>query len=273
MRLALLFFAALVASFACSYASAQAQQAPEPPNFVLIVADDMAASDLQHMTLTQEHLAAKGTTFSNALVSDPLCCPSRATILTGLYPHNHGIWSIYNERGGGFEGFRDRGLEERTVATWLDGAGYRTALMGKYFNGYNSRHIPPGWDEWLGMIGNFENRTMNDNGELVPLRGNQADLFAKEAGEFVGGSEEPFFLYIGTHAPHGPPDVASRHKRLFEGWKAPRTPAFNERDVSDKPAYVRQRAPLDGAKKKARRSVPLAAAFLTSRGRDGRLNR
>lgn len=105
------------------------------PNFVLIVTDDMAASDLAHMPLTQERLAAKGTTFENALVSDPLCCPSRATILTGLYPHNHGIWSIYNKRGGGAEGFRAKGLEQRTVAVALDAAGYRTALFGKYFNG------------------------------------------------------------------------------------------------------------------------------------------
>ena len=247
MSKGLRFLPVLLALLALS-CSAQAQEA-QKPNFVLIVTDDMAASDLQHMPLTQEHLASKGMTFSSALVSDPLCCPSRATILTGLYPHNHGIWSIYNQRGGGARGMRV--LEGKTIASKLQATGYTTGLAGKYANGYDGSWVPSGWDWWRGMVGNEPAQRYSLQGRTVGYRGAQADLLANQADAFLSETEGPFFLHLGPWAPHGPADVAARHADLFAGWRAPRTPAFNERDVSDKPANVRKRRMLDAGDRRA----------------------
>jgi N-acetylglucosamine-6-sulfatase len=96
-------------------------------------------------------MGSNGTTFENAYVTDPLCCPSRATILRGQYPHNHTILSNDAEEGGGEQKFRDLGLDRSTIATWLKGAGYRTSYIGKYLNDYEGgdTYIPPGWDEWF----------------------------------------------------------------------------------------------------------------------------
>src|SRR5215213_4461903 len=122
------------------------------PNIVVILTDDQRADQLGRMPAVAD-LAADGLTFANAYVSNPLCCPSRATILTGRYSHTTGVYRNENtEATGGWQAFRDD--ERSTVATWLDAAGYRTALVGKYLNGYGGDgHVPPGWNQWLAYIG------------------------------------------------------------------------------------------------------------------------
>jgi arylsulfatase A-like enzyme len=93
-------------------------------------------------------LVEEGTTFERAFVSLPSCCPSRATMLRGQYAHNHGIWgNLYPE--GGAKLFARKGLDSSTVATWLDGSGYRTTLVGKYLNEYETLDVTPGWDGWF----------------------------------------------------------------------------------------------------------------------------
>ena len=122
---------------------------PAAPNIVLIMTDDEDVRIHEFMPKTKALLADRGTTFANFFVSYPWCCPSRTTILRGQYAHNTGI--VGNEPPwGGFEMFHNRGLEESTVATWLQTAGYRTAMIGKYLNRYEPERdgIPPGWDEW-----------------------------------------------------------------------------------------------------------------------------
>ena len=103
------------------------------------------------MPNVQTLLAAEGLTFTNAFVTTPLCCPSRASILRGQYAHSHGVLNNVGENGG-FPAFYRLGDEDSTVATWLHDAGYRTALIGKYLNRYPKgaaeSHVPPGWDEW-----------------------------------------------------------------------------------------------------------------------------
>jgi arylsulfatase A-like enzyme len=222
---------------------------PASPNIVLINTDDQDTASMKYMPLVNEHLVREGITFENSFVSDPLCCPSRATTLTGLYPHNHGIWSVFNGPDGGFEGFRDKGLEQRTVAVWLQNAGYDTALLGKYLNGYDSTHIPIGWSDWYAMMGVEKDHRINANGTIVtyPDSKAQADLLAEHAAGFIEAhAGEPKFLYVAPYAPHSPPDVAERHQGMFANKRAPRTPAYNEEDVSDKPPWIRSLEPLSG---------------------------
>jgi N-acetylglucosamine-6-sulfatase len=113
------------------------------PNIVFLLTDDMNASDLRSMSNTRRLLADQGTKFTNAFVTNSLCCPSRVTILRGQYSHNHLIWGNSPPLGG-FEKFRKLGRERSTIATWLDRAGYDTVLIGKYLNGYdNTTYVPP----------------------------------------------------------------------------------------------------------------------------------
>ena len=126
--------------FACS--------ANGQPNVILIVTDDQRWDTLARMQTVRSELQAKGVTFSNAFVVNPLCCPSRAAILTGMYSHRNGV--LDNRGAHGFPRFED-GV---TLPVWLDSVGYETILIGKYLNGYwppfaQATYVPPGWDRWF----------------------------------------------------------------------------------------------------------------------------
>jgi arylsulfatase A-like enzyme len=220
------------------------------PNLVLIVADDLDQNlgTLQHMPNLHRLLVQEGLTFSDFFVTNSLCGPSRATLLRGQYTHSHGVGS--NESpAGAFETFHRMGHESSTLATWLQGAGYRTMLLGKYLNGYpeggSRAHRPPGWSEFVSPVDNEAykgfNYRLNENGRIVSYgdrtRDYLTDVLARKAEELLrrsGGT--PFFLYLTPYAPHHPATPAPRHDRLFAGAKVPRAPSFNEADVSDKPA-------------------------------------
>jgi arylsulfatase A-like enzyme len=231
------------------------------PNLVLILTDDqdLVLGSLGFMPQTRELVARQGITFANHFVPLSLCCPSRSTILTGLHVHNHEVVTNFPPDGG-FERFDELGHEKATLATALHAAGYRTALIGKYLNGYphgeESTYVPPGWDEWVSPVKGSpyaEYRyTLNENGTLV-RHGSlpedyMTDVLAGKATAFVrraAAEGKPFFLYLATYAPHKPSTPARRHAGLFPGLQAPRTPSFNEVDVRDKPARVRTLKRLD----------------------------
>jgi N-acetylglucosamine-6-sulfatase len=239
---------ALVAVLLASNISAAAR-----PNLVIILTDDQNASSLAFMPKTRALFVAQGMSFQNHIVPLSLCCPSRATILTGLHGHNHKVSTNFPPDGG-FERFVAQGHEEANLATALHDAGYRTALIGKYLNGYPKKddltHIPPGWDEWVSPVQGSPyagyRYTLNDNGKLVK-HGSKAedymtDVLAGKATDFVrraASGGQPFFLHLGTYAPHKPATVARRHAGLFPGLQAPRTPSFNEASVRDKPSRIR----------------------------------
>ena len=109
-------------------------------------------------------------TFSKAYVSNPLCCPSRATIMRGQYAHNTGVWDNVNGTDGGWQGYRSNNgnNENDNIATSLHKAGYRTALIGKYLNEYtNTTYKPPGWDKWFATFTfDYFNYDVNDNGTI-----------------------------------------------------------------------------------------------------------
>jgi N-acetylglucosamine-6-sulfatase len=247
--IALLLLCVLAGGAVPSAAPVQATR----PNIILVLTDDQDLGSLAFMPRTRNLLGRQGMTFANHFVPLSLCCPSRATILTGLYPHNHRVYTNFPP-GGGYEKFDDLGHEDATLATALHAAGYRTALFGKYLNGYpgdeSSAHVPRGWDEWASPVQGSPyaayRYTLNENGKAVKYgSGPEAymtDVLAGKAAAFVrtaAASGQPFFLYLATYAPHKPSTPARRHAGLFADLAAPRTPSFDEADVRDKPNRIR----------------------------------
>jgi arylsulfatase A-like enzyme len=224
-----------------------ATSGPARPDIVLIVTDDEDLALHASMPKVKALIEDQGASFSNYFVTYSFCCPSRATILRGQYPHNHNIegnvWPT-----GGFEKFRALGHESSTIATWLDAAGYHTAIIGKYLNGYvASTHEPaPGWDDWAIADNAYFNFALNRNGRIVQ-HGEQpedylTDVLAREAVGIIrhaAGSAQPLFLLITPYSPHTPTIPAPRHAHLFADAPLPRPPSFDEADTSDKPAPVR----------------------------------
>src|SRR5829696_5891255 len=233
---------------------------PRRPNLVLVVTDDLDAASVEAMPTVRALLHDQGVSFSNFFVSTPLCCPARVSLLRGQYAHNHGVLGNGGPNGG-FATFHRLGGEDSTVATWLHDAGYRTALLGKYLNGYpedtDPSYVPPGWDEWDALVaeapagGGYIDYALNENGRRVTYGHDAADystdVLAAKATDFIArtsGADQPFFLYLAPFAPHQPSIPAPRHAQAFaEAW-APRSAAFNEADVSDKPSWVRARPVL-----------------------------
>jgi N-acetylglucosamine-6-sulfatase len=226
------------------------------PNVVVIETDDQTVADMAAMPHTRALIGDAGVTFTNAFVSLPECCPSRATFLTGQYAHNHGVRSI----GPPFGGYhRLRGRE--TLPVWLQRAGYTTALVGKYLNGYRQLVVPPGWTRFEALLGRstyrFDDYSMNVDGRLVTRARYQSDLITDRSLRFIRGARRPFFLWTTYVAPHvgRPNDLddpiamksavpAARHRNAFLGATLPRPPSFNEADVTDKPPIMRRRRPL-----------------------------
>jgi arylsulfatase A-like enzyme/uncharacterized metal-binding protein len=241
--------------------SAPAAASAGPPNIIMILTDDqdIQLGEIDYMPNVQKLLAQQGTSFSNHYVPLSLCCPSRTTILRGQYPHNTGVLTNALPDGG-FEKAYAAGLESATMATLLHNAGYRTVLLGKYLNGYPdtaaTNYVPPGWDEWYSpSAGNpysEYNYTLNENGGQVVYNATAADYLTDvihaRAVSFITRAtnlNQPLFIYFATYAPHFPYTPAPRHANLFPNVNAPRPPSFNEPDVNDKPAYIKNR-PLLG---------------------------
>ena len=227
------------------------------PNIVFIMSDDQDIATMQYMPRVQELLAAQGVTFENSFVTEPQCCPSNVTMLTGQYAHNHGVLNNLYPTGG-FQTFVENGGDQSTIATWLQDAGYNTARVGKYLVQYpeGSTYVPPGWNEWYSTYdgaGRYFNYSLNENGTVVPYgtprRKYATDVLTNKVMDFIDRAEandaQPFFLTFTPTAPHadslpnGPATPAPRHAGMFAGATAPRTPSFNEADVSDKPAPIR----------------------------------
>src|SRR5512134_52050 len=210
------------------------------PNFVLILSDDQRwdTVDATHASPNRPgavmpnvvgELTNSGVTFTNGHVTTALCCPSRASILSGQYAHRTGVLDN-NPPDGGFEAFDD----SSTIATWLQAAGYRTGFVGKYLNGYNtaSPYIPPGWNEWhVQAQVKFYDYDVNDNGVITHFGSAPADysgdVMTQRAVDFVLGSAgQPFFLHLSQKAPHGPATPAPRHLGLFAGLAPFRPPNY-----------------------------------------------
>jgi N-acetylglucosamine-6-sulfatase len=240
---------------------------PEPrqqsrPNVLVLLTDDQTLESMRVMAGVRSKLGGAGTTFERSFVSNPLCCPSRATLYTGQYTHNHGV--IGNRPPEGGYGRLDK---SEWLPVWLQRAGYRTVHIGKFMNRYGQdsppTEVPPGWDEWYTSVDpstyRFTDYELNENGVVRSYPTYSTDEYSQRAADAVrrlAPSAQPFFLSVAYLAPHsgrpGDPDdpagiatpmPAPRHRDLFAAEPLPVTPAFNEADVSDKPTFVR-RLPL-----------------------------
>ncbi|GAA4924929.1 sulfatase family protein [Actinoplanes utahensis] len=223
-------------------ASVPTESSVVKPNIVFVLTDDFSMNLVQYMPNVRR-LQQEGTTFTNYTVTDSLCCPSRASILKGQFPHNTGIIKNHGSDGG-FLLFNSRGQEKTTIGTDLQAAGYRTAFLGKYLNEYQPRltmgtgkpYVPPGWDQWWVSGDAYKNfdYLINDNGRVVRYGKQPKDyltdvMTAKATGFIKAGaaSGKPFMIELSTYAPHLPFTPAPRDATLFPGLTAPRTPAWD----------------------------------------------
>lgn len=233
-------------------------KAGDRPNIVIIQTDDQTVEQMAAMPHVNELLGRKGTTYTQYVASYPLCCPSRATLLTGMYAHNTGVQSNIPPHGG-----YDRFRQGETLPVWLGRAGYATGHFGKFLNGYgriNPREVPLGWDEWMSPPGAFQHDylayRLNVNGvfawhEREP-EDHVDDVYTEAAVDFVrrrAPDDQPFFLALDYLAPHEGTTheagrcgrsarPAARHLGHFRDLPLPRPPSFDELDVGDKPGAI-----------------------------------
>ncbi len=233
---------------------------PAKPNLLFVLTDDQRFDTLAQMPAVKANFDVE---FTSAIVSTPLCCPARATYLTGQYAHNLGVWS-----NAAYPQFRPR--EPDSLGPWLQAQGYYTGFMGKYLNGFTGSHAaPPGWDEFYGMLtdaaGNFVGNgytqvtlrerfkkngiTQVDRLMSYPNANQQGFYFTRwlleQARAFIGRAENPTFnptgkpwaLFVWPTAPHPPFIAEARHvNKVIPAWSRP--PSFLEEDMSDKPEEV-----------------------------------
>jgi arylsulfatase A-like enzyme len=209
------------------------------PNILIILTDDQRAMDtMQVMPLTQQHFAQGGTTYTNGYAPTPLCCPARAAIMSGRLAHNSGVRTNANA---------DALAQDGTLQAQLQGAGYRTALVGKYLNGWPVEGDPPFFHRWNVLIpqpDTFYGNQFNNNGDLEVETDYSTDVIRDRAvtyiqNEFGGTDQQPWLMFVTPFAPHHPWEPAERHATADVGtW--PGNPAVFEVDKSDKPDSVRR---------------------------------
>jgi N-acetylglucosamine-6-sulfatase len=269
-----LVLGALVVAGTAADATGKKQKRPQQkrPNIVLIMDDDQSAEMQRFLPKTNAAIGAKGVTFSNSYVNYSLCCPSRSTMLTGQYAHNHGVRGNQLPSGG-YSKMAE--TMSNTMPVWLQRSGYATAHIGKFLNGYGTTspdtEVPPGWSEWYGSLDNPDafaggtytayGYTLNENGSLVHYGSTpdvvdpatyQTDVYSAKAADFIrrrAPSRQPFYLSLAPRDPHAEgsgcnctgnnPRAAPRYEGSEANASPPPNASFNEADVSDKPSNIK----------------------------------
>jgi N-acetylglucosamine-6-sulfatase len=249
---------------------------------VVLMTDDQGPEMMRALPTVSRLIGRPGVTFTDALISYPLCCPSRATLLTGEYAHNHGTKGNNGQSGGGYSNLL---LPRHNLAAWLQAAGYHTHFVGKWLNGLRQpRLAPPGWTSWNALVGaggaglsSFYDYDVFEPDGSPRHYGDatadyQTDALTRDYALPIVSAEAaapgPFFLWMAYHPPHfgvgrddaagrrcslGPPDERGskqsaipppRYAARFLRAPVPQPPSFDEADVSDKPRFVRRREPL-----------------------------
>ena len=246
------------------------------PNIVFILTDDLSWNLVNEQIAPHiMQLEQQGVTFDHAFVADSLCCPSRSTIFTGLYPHDTHV-TTNSPPDGGYQKFQAEDLARRTFADALQSSGYATSMLGKYLNGYGDPSgntgtkvkgdkkdqpapsdadfpVAPGWSDWhvVNRTGYAEtNYWQNDNGTWNFYSGEAnygVDVINSETQSFIHQhATTPFMVEASTFAPHKPSTPALRNAKDFPGLTEPRDPSFNARNINP-PAWLAQRPPLTPA--------------------------
>jgi N-acetylglucosamine-6-sulfatase len=226
-------------------AAGAATAAAPKPNIIFVLTDDQDALlngydpkvGVNHMVQLNTRVRAKGVLFTDYYLAYPLCSPSRAAILTGTFPHNHGLSDNNRLNTSGFHPV----AESRTVNVWLQDGGYETMLCGKYMNGYHShsintaaQYVPPGWSSFYGFqtVAFFGTavRVAPDGlaGEATsvkyPSDNYQTDIISNITLDWMKNTRNrslPFFLFLTPHAPHSPYTPAPRHKVRTVPYRSP----------------------------------------------------
>jgi arylsulfatase A-like enzyme len=290
MKRAALLVALAVAAVAagCGGDSKEASRPPVTkamealPNFVIVLSDDQSQATFNPrvMPRTFALLEDDGTSFPNSVVSSNLCCPARAGILTGDYPHNTGVVNNH-------PGYPDLTQPESILPAWLQAAGYRTGMVGKFMNGYTEDEPAFGFDYWQDVIGNpaYYDYKLSDNGEVEKIGDEPADYLGRvlttRADDFVerASGHRPFFLWLSYYAPHlakssgdgrctgGSPTPDPRDVDAFAGGGPPATPSFNERRIEDKRPKIAEQ-PLLSPKEIRQDALNLSCSKAAMRGVD-----
>jgi N-acetylglucosamine-6-sulfatase len=263
---------ALVATAALALPAAPAVGQSAKPNVVMVVTDDQRLDEFDSRTMpaTKKLVADQGTVFTDAIITTPTCCPSRASMLTGQYGHNNGVLA----NAPGYRALVDPG---NTLPVWLQEAGYRTAHLGKYLNGYGgvadpNTEVAPGWDEWHTLMPprQYYGYKLAVNGKKRKYGDKEPDYLTRvlnrRATHLIrrfSEKPEPFYIQLDQFAPHTESGMSSgkvrckggtvpdpRDQKLFKKVKLPTGASFNEKDVSDKPSFIRSRDRLDAAAKR-----------------------
>jgi arylsulfatase A-like enzyme len=225
-----------------------------PPDVVLVLTDDQRPGTVARMRTVRKEILDRGVRFARTVAPTATCCPSRASIATGLFAHDTGVWGN-SAPNGGWRSFYDNGNEERTLAKALDDAGYTTGLFGKYANGYAQNplgfaagHVPVGWDTFLTFADTtgsyYDYRLTDGTRHRRRNRDYSTDVLGARAARFVRETptSEPLFLTFTPFAPHKPFRPARRHRYLL----AHDLPSYHPRSVTervaDKPAFLRDRS-------------------------------
>jgi arylsulfatase A-like enzyme len=250
--------AALTLLAACT-SGANHRAAPVPatrhrPNIVFVLTDDLSTDLVRYMphVLAMQRL---GMSFPNYFVVDSLCCPSRSAIFTGQYPHNNGVYRN-NGPDGGYAAYDRFGNPPKSFAVALQKSGYRTAIMGKYLNGYRVNDPPAaGWTQWdVADYGYAEfDYTLNEGGRQHHYGHAPddylTDVLSAKATSFIDTAAAdgvPFALELATFAPHRPSTPAPQDDATFSGLSAPRDASFN-RLPSNAPPWLARFPTLSAA--------------------------
>lgn len=239
--------------------TAGSSPAPARPNIVFVLTDDMRDGDLAHMPITRRLLVEQGLEFTDAISPHPLCCPARASLVTGQYAQNNGV---RHNRGphGGFAALDPT----QEASLWFRRAGYRTGFVGKFLNGYGPHDVQPaGWTSWDALtkrVYDYHDFTMSNDGQPESFTDALlTDVIAERTEALTrrfARTGDPFVIYSWHLAPHyrigpegrEPPPAAPRDRGLFRGESPPAAShrVLDRRRVADQPRYFRGRRPWSG---------------------------
>jgi arylsulfatase A-like enzyme len=238
-RLLALSAAALLVAAGC-VSGPKENQPPPHPNILIIITDDQRPTGTMGvMPKTRHWLGDGGTTYPRGVVTTPVCCPSRSSIFSGLYVHNHGVKT--NEDA-------EKLAPGHLLQTYLQGDGYRTSIIGKYLvhpgpydDPAHASIDPPHFDDWKTFLGGYRNTLFNVNGDLQRVHEYAtryiADSAVQQLDDYENDDAQPWFLYVAPFAPHFPWVPATRYKdATLPPWHP--SPSVRRPSAAGKPPWV-----------------------------------